>query len=191
VTIPVSNIRPPTAGVRVRFGGSASDLVPSSVGASSLNVVLPLAGLNAGGYPVQVVNPNGAQPSNAVTFSVVPGVPTVATVACTSLKPSGLCETASSAKQQVTPVPVRITGTNFAQPDPAGNNGSVVHVSAPSLGITDYPLPTAATTVVSATEIQVALDTTLAVPGTYSFAVWNPGGPLKSNVLANAFTILP
>jgi len=191
VTVPVSNIRPPTGQVRVRFAGSATDLTPSSVGGSALNVVLPLAGLNAGGYALSVVNPNGARPSNAVTFSVVPGLPTVTGVACTSLKPGGLCETATSAVRQVTPVPLRITGTNFAQPDVAGNNGSVVHVSSAALGIADYPLPTAATTVVSATQMEVALDTTLAVPGTYAFAVWNPGGPLKSNVLQGAFTILP
>ena len=46
--------------------------------------------------------------------------------------------------------------------------------------------------VVSATEIVVQLDTLSALPGyTYYVAVWNPGGPQKSNTCATLPGALP
>ncbi len=200
VTLTVSNLRPPQAGVRVRLTdptpGSTFALEPTPLGfpaADRVTVSLPLAGLETKVYALTVVNPNGAAPSNAYNFTVLPGQPTVTAVACTSVKPAAgaLCETATSARQQGSPVPVRIDGTNFAKPDPAGNNGSQVRVSSAALGVVDLALPAAAVTVTSATRIDVALDTTLAVPGTYSISIWNQGGAQRSAPLANAFTILP
>ena len=88
-------------------------------------------------------------------------------------------------------MPIRIDGTNFAKPDAAGNNGSQVRVSAPSIGVQDQLLPPAAVTVTSGTRIDVQLDTTLAVPASYAISVWNQGGAQRSAALPNAFTILP
>jgi hypothetical protein len=124
-------------------------------------------------------------------FTVFPGAPTLATVTCTNVTggPPG-CTTASSAALQGTPVPVRVVGTNFAKPDAGGNNGSQLRISSAALGVVDQPLPSSAVTVTSATQLDVRLDTLLAVPGTYDVQVWNQGGALKSNKLAGAFTIL-
>jgi putative metal-binding protein len=199
VTLTVANLRPPQAGVRVRFydpsAGATFSVEPTPLtfpAADKVVVSLPLAGLQTKVYALAVVNPNGALPSAPYNFTVFPGAPTVSAVACTNVTgaPPG-CTTASSARQQPAPVPVRIDGTNFAKPDVAGNNGSQVRVSAPTIGVVDQLLPASAVTVTSATRIDVQLDTTLAVPAAYSISVWNQGGALKSAALANAFTILP
>jgi hypothetical protein len=138
-----------------------------------------------------VRNPAGAAESNALTFAVTPGPPTVTSIcrlegtACAATNPT-------SASQQSAPVPVRITGTNFAAPDASGN-GSTVMVSASFMPGWPNPCPAPSAAppfqavpgtvqVVSATEIVVQLDTLSALPGyTYYVAVWNPGGPQKSN----------
>jgi hypothetical protein len=204
VTFTVGNIRPPYAAVRVLF--SRADLVPpfarlvTPTSANPTTVIAPLAlaGLDAGTFQVQVVNPCGAAActltgaaltpgstaaSNGIAFNVTPGAPTLASIAPTS------------AARSDTPAVITLTGTNFARPPVAGGTGgSTVHISAPALGITDYALPVAATTVASPTQIQVQLDTRTGVPGKYDVTVWNPGGPTppqKSNVLLQAFEILP
>jgi len=120
-----------------------------------------------------------------------------------------------SAPQQAAKVPIRIGGTNFARPDAAGNNGTSVHVfagcspvvnaqnqvtctcstsSPPPVCVPDHVIPAADVSVDSPTQLTVQLDTTAAVPGTYSVWVWNPGGtpsPQRSNRLADAFRISP
>jgi hypothetical protein len=200
VTLAVNNLRPPQSGVRVRFfdpGGSFTvDLVPTFPDGTHVAAALPLAGRPSGVYALAVVNPNGAQPSTPFNFTVLPGVPTLATVACIDPASSaeGACASATSAHQQAKPVHLRLTGTNFAKPDAAGNNGSQVRVSNAALGITSQPIPTAAVTVTSATQLDVELDTTLAVASAtaaYSLQIWNQGGALQSNTLAGAFLILP
>jgi hypothetical protein len=187
-TLTVGNLRPPYDAVRVRLsdGVATETLVPSPVPSGSppttVQVSLPLAGRSTGTYTLAVVNPNGAAPSNTISFNVTPGLPTVASVS------------PGSAPQQEARVPVTLTGTNFAAPDASGAGGSVVHISSAALGIADQPIPTADTTVVSPTQIRVMLDTRSGVPGTYDVSVWNPGGPTppqKSNVLPAAFTITP
>jgi hypothetical protein len=191
--------------VRVRLRDPApgaafsQELVPSAVPAGTngtVTVVLPLAGLHTGVYAVSIVNPNGAAASAPYSFTVLPGTPRVDAVACTSVKNAGgtICETPNQVKQQATLVPIRITGANFAQPDAAGNNGSMVLVSNAALLITDQLLPPASVTVTSATQIDVALDTTAAIPSAssyYTVKVRNPGGAPVSNELASAFQILP
>jgi hypothetical protein len=179
VTLTAGNLRPPLGSVRVRFDGQ--DLVPTGTTATTVTASLNLAGKNTGTYALQVVNP-GASPSNALSFNVTPGPPTLSSVS------------PGSAPRQDTPVTVTLTGTNFAKPDAGGTGGSAVHISAPELGVTDYTVPAARTTVMSPTQILVSLDTRIGVPGEYDIAVWNPGGPTppqKSNVLADAFEILP
>ncbi len=202
VVLTVSNLRPPLSGVRVRFYDPTPppappapftlEIAPSATPTTTVQAVLPLAGLQTKVHAISVVNPNGAAPSAPYNFTVLPGQPTVTAVACTDVTgaPPG-CTSATSARQQGTPVPVRIDGTNFAKPDAAGNNGSQVRVSAPSIGVQDQLLPPAAVTVTSGTRIDVQLDTTLAVPASYAIAVWNQGGAQRSAALPNAFTILP
>jgi hypothetical protein len=180
VTLTVGNLRPPLGSVRVLFGGQT--LTPSPVpSGTTVNVTLNLAGKDTGGYSLQVLNPS-ASPSNALSFNVTPGAPTLSTVNPTS------------AARSDTPVTVTLTGVNFARPDAGGTGGSSVHISATDLGVADYTVPSADTTVVSPTQIQVRLDTRNGVPGAYDVSVWNPGGPTppqKSNVLNDAFNILP
>jgi MYXO-CTERM domain-containing protein len=206
VTLNVANLR--TGTVTVRFSATGTDLPATAVNATAVTTQLDLRGLEAGPYTLQVVNPNGALPSNPANFTVTPGPPTL-----TSLTPS-------SAAQQNAPVPVTIIGTNFAKPDSGGFNGSTIHVfanctpvivtlpgppvttqvtgctySGSGTYIPDQVLgPTNLVTVTSSTRIDVQLDTTSAVPATYSLWIWNPGGspaPQRSIPLLNAFTITP
>jgi hypothetical protein len=136
----------------------------TGTGPQTLSVTgLSLVNLDTGQYQLTAVNA-GAGASNTLPFTVTPGPPTV-----TSVSPA-------SAVQSSTLVPVTITGTNFAKPDSTGVNGSVVHASAPSLGVIDYVVPASATTVVSPTTIQINFDTRAAIKGTYFISVWNPGG---------------
>jgi hypothetical protein len=218
VTFDVANLRPPYADVRIWMfdpnGVATAELTPSSppVGPTSPVAIsnLSLAGRDTGTYSFRVRNPRGATDSNALSFNVTPGLPTVTSVcrlvgsACAGTNPT-------SAPQGPTPVPVRIVGTNFAKPD-AGGSGSTVMVTAdilpgwpnqcPAPGVTPLQFVPAPGTVEvrSPTEIVVQLDTLSAVAGTtYYVAVWNPGGsppPQKSNGCGNpallpSFTILP
>lgn len=208
VVLTASNLRPlatvptPDKGVRVGFSGAAAPLVPSAVSASTVTVALSTVGLDTGTYTLQVANPDGpaspggASPSNALSFTVSPGLPTLSSV-CLAASPAGTC--AASVRQQDTKVPVILRGTNFARPDATGAGGSRVHVMAPELGVDDYVVPAVDTLVrkldpqdpASPTVIEVRLDTLAALPGRYDVQVWNPGGPQRSNVLVDAFEILP
>jgi hypothetical protein len=191
VTLTAGNLRPPYGDIRVLFtpdGAAPETLVPSPVPSGSppttVRVAVPLAGRETGTYAMQVVNPSSAAPSNAISFNVTPGLPTLG-----SILPA-------SAPQDDTPETIVLTGTNFAKPAANGAGGSVVHIAAPELGIPDYALPSADTTVVSSTRIEVRLDTRTALPGRYDVSVWNPSAPTtvppapqKSNVLSDAFEI--
>jgi hypothetical protein len=213
VKLTAVNLRPPIAGVRVRFydptpatlPGFTRDLTPelptqdAVTGIWTVFVTLDLAGRDTKVHALRLVNPNGAAPSAPYNFTVSPGLPRVDTVACTSLKPAGPCTDATHAQQKGI-IPIRITGANFAMPDLAGNNGSQVRVSSAAVAVTDFLIPPAAVTVVSAGEITVQLDTTLAVlqvvnnqqvDTAYALEVWNPGAGLQSAPFANAFILTP
>ncbi len=202
VTFEVANLRPPYADVRVIFrgpGGFSRVLDPSpdpTAATSPLTVSsLSLADLDTGTYAFTVLNgwvaPPGtarATESNALSFNVTPGVPTLSTVSPSSYP-------LSSPTPLVT---VTLTGNNFAKPDASGNGGSIVHILAPALGIPDYAIPAADTTVVSRTQIRVQLDVRDGLPGAYDVEVWNPSlptttppAPQRSNTLAGGFTIAP
>jgi hypothetical protein len=219
VTFEVANLRPPWAGVRVAFvdpAGVTTELVPTTppTGPATPFTIsnLSLAGKNTGTYAFKVRNPNGATDSNALSFTVTPGMPSVSSL-CRLV--SGACATsgATEAQQQSAPVPVRITGTNFAKPDASGNGSMVMVTSSilpgwptfcPAPGEPSPFVPAPGTVEVkSPTEIVVQLDTlsAIALPGgtTYYVAVWNPGGSAppylqKSNGCAQpaaSFRILP
>jgi MYXO-CTERM domain-containing protein len=199
VTFTVPNLRPPTSGVKVVFSARPAELVTATpVTATTITAPLDLRTLESGPYTLVVMNPNGAAASNPANFTVIPGPPSLTSV------------TPASAVQQVALLPLVLAGTNFARPDVTGNNGSTIHLyanCAPVLTgnqvtgctcsgvqpcIPDQVLNPAFSqvTVTSSTRIDVLLDTTAALPATYSFWVWNPGGspaPQRSNPLA--FTV--
>jgi hypothetical protein len=221
VTLQVSNLRPPAGEVRVAFSARPGTLlVPTAATATSVTVPLDLGGLDTGAYTLQVQNPSGAQRSGPATFTVTPGPPTLASVACTAVPAQ--CPGPSQAPLQVARIPVTLTGSNFARPDVTGANGSTIHIYANCTPvIVSNPGPPATTqvtgctciagktpciedqplsltynqvTVVSPARIDVLLDTATAFPATYSVWVWNPGGspaPQRSPPLVDAFTITP
>ena len=179
VTLTGSNFRG-TTGALVLFQGNGVNrsLTPATwvtTVPNSATVSLDLTGLDTGVYSLAVENP-GASPSNALSFSVTPGLPTV-TSACVA--PSAPPSCVSSVTRQDALVPVTITGTNFAKPDVNGNAASQVMFSSDG-GTTFSPLTGSTVTVNSATTITIQFDTRTAVPGTYQVAVWNPPGPQKS-----------
>jgi hypothetical protein len=190
VTLSAVNLRPsgsgPSYGIKVAFSGSGTELTPSNVnvtnavsGAGTVTVSLSTVNLNTGTYSLQIRNPNGAALSNAISFNVTPGQPTLSSLTPPTASQAGVVE-------------IKLTGTNFAKPDASGN-GSVVRVSSTELGIVDHAIDSASTNVMSPTEIRVQFDTRDAVP-CYPFdvSVWNPGGPTppqKSNVLVDAFEV--
>ena len=143
VSLSVTNLRPPASGVRVRLSDPSPGatfslpIVPSAVPAGTsgtVTAVLPLQGLHTGVYSLAVVNPNGAAASAPYSFTVPAGRAPGGRGGLHLGEAAGgtnQCESATSAKQQATPVPIRITGANFAQPDAAGNNGSQVLVPTP------------------------------------------------------------
>jgi uncharacterized protein (TIGR03382 family) len=196
ITFQVANLRPPYSGVKVMFrgpGGFERELDPADPATATSPLVvtgasLSLANLETGTYAFTVKNPSGATESNALSFGVTPGLPSLSSVSPTSYS-------YASANPVVT---VTLTGTNFAKPDANGNGGSVVHIASPENGIADFAVPAARTTVVSRTEIRVSLDVRDGLPGAYDLSVWNPSlptsvpaTPQKSNVLADGFTIAP
>ena len=217
VTLNVANLRPPSSGVTVVFSGQVNELATASVNATTITTQLNLSNLASGPYTLQVKNPNVALPSNPANFTVTPGMPTLIGVACTSVPPTvgAQCADATHAAQQLNRIPVTITGTNFARPDVAGLNGSTVHLFANCTPVLDASnqvtgctcngtvpcLPDRALdlaynqmTVKSATQIELLIDTTAALPTSYSLWIWNPGGspaPQRSNQLLDAFTITP
>lgn len=170
-----ANLRPGTGAVL--FSGPGLDparAIPVTIaaGAGSVAVGLELQGLDTGTYALAVQNPNAAA-SNAVSFSVTPGPPTVTTV-------SPACVVQSDTR-----VMIDVGGTNFALPDSTGAAVSQVMVS--SDGTTWIPLPASAVvTVTSASAMRIDLNTLDAYVGpsgstTYQVAVWNPPGPQRSN----------
>jgi hypothetical protein len=97
----------------VVFNGVSQPTVSWSPATGTATASLVLTGLDTGVYPLTLVN-GGAQPSNAVSFTVTPGLPHLTTVA------------PASAPRQNAPVLVTLTGTNFAKPDANGNAASQV-----------------------------------------------------------------
>jgi hypothetical protein len=165
------------------------DRIPTVSGSTLTVAGLSLAAWDAGTFAVTVVNA-GAQPSNSLGFTATPGTPTVAGVSPTC------------AVQNVTPVAVTLTGTNFAKPDGAGNGGSAVHAASESCAtgtcvapctaicaVPDFTVPGASVTVVSPTRIDVSFDTTLAVPDIYRLSVWNPGPTILKSSEVRTFTV--
>jgi MYXO-CTERM domain-containing protein len=226
LTFAVSNIR--SASVKILLVDPAgtstvATLTPTSIApnpadpltATTLTVTgspaLSLAGYATGTYTFRVANPN-AQASNALPFAVNPGAPTVSSVCVAGTS----CRTWAVQGQ---PLTIRITGTNFAQPDASGN-GSVVMVAAPFMpgwpaadpcsGTatgTQFRQITGTATVVSPTVIDVVVDTLSAYVDpnpnagtTYAVSVWNPGaaglqksscGVDPSSALFPAFRLCP
>ena len=97
VTLQVANVRPPYSGVRVMFrgpNGYSAELDPSPDPTSDVSPLtvsgLSLANLDTGTYTFTVRNPNGATESNALSFNVTPGAPTLATVSPASYPQSSL-----------------------------------------------------------------------------------------------------
>jgi len=172
LTLTVSNLPSPlpaTVGVTFTGPGLSTPMSLSGAVANSTTVTttLPLAGQDTGVFALAVVNP-GASPSNQVSFTVLPGAPTLTAV------------TPSCVVQSNNPVSIVLTGTNFALPDAQGNAVSQVMYSADG-GVTFNPVP-ATITVNSSTKMTGVFDTRNALAGTtYNLAVWNPPGPMKSN----------
>ncbi|HEX9307196.1 MAG TPA: MopE-related protein [Anaeromyxobacter sp.] len=193
------------SGVKVYFVGPV-DAVATTIVLDPTSVVnagstaittgpLSLVGLSSGTYSFTVRNPN-ASPSNALTFAVTPGAPTLTSV----------CVKGTSCVRQAqrsgTPLVVTLTGTNFATPDVNGNGSSVMVAAdfmpnwpnvdpcgvSTTTGTQFEPVP-GTITVKSATQIELSLDTTAAYVDpdfgtTYYVGVWNPGGtggPQKSS----------
>jgi Putative metal-binding motif/IPT/TIG domain len=168
VTLTGSNLRGTSGTIVFQGPGIATPLIIAASGASWLVPTtaignLDLTGLDTGVYSLAVQNA-GAAPSNAVSFTVTPGQPTVTSVAPTSVT------------RRDTPWPVTLTGTNFAKPDANGNAASQVMFSADG-GATFAPLTGSQVTVVDSTHIQVQFDSRTAVAGTFNLAVWNPANP--------------
>ncbi len=118
VTFTASNLRGTQAAARVLFQGNGvnQSLTPATWSPpTGATASLNLTGLDTGVYSLAVQN-EGAQPSNAVSFTVTPGLPQI-----TSLSPM-------TVTQRDTPWPVTLTGTNFAKPDANGNAASQVMV---------------------------------------------------------------
>jgi len=180
VTLTGSNLRGTSGTILFQGPGIAT---PRQIPASGASWVAPttargtidLTGLDTGVYSLSIQNA-GASASNAVSFTVTPGQPTI-----TAVSPG-------SVTRRDTPWPVTLTGTNFAKPDANGNAASQVMFSADG-GATFAPLTGSVITVVSATRIDVQFDSRTAIAGTFNLAVWNaanpdsppPQSPQKSN----------
>jgi hypothetical protein len=117
---------------------------------------------NTGIYTLDVQNP-GAQPSNQVSFTVLPGPPAI-----TTFSPPCVVQSNNAAT-------ITITGQNFALPDSQGNVQTHVMYSIDNSSFLAIP---ATVTVNSATQITVVFDTRNAVADvTYYIQVWNPNDP--------------
>ena len=122
VTFTGSNLRGTSGTVLFQGPGGFSQSLPAATwtapnGATvTLNLAGAGGGLDTGVYSLALIN-TGATASNQVSFSVTPGLPTVATVS-----------PASVSQGAAPPVTVTLAGTNFAKPDANGNAASQVMV---------------------------------------------------------------
>ena len=124
-----------------------------------------LAGKDTGTYTLAVQNP-GAQPSNQISFTILPGLPSI-----TTLSPACVVQGENVAN-------VTVTGQNFALPDAQGNALTTVRYSTDNA--TFYAIP-ATVTVNSATQLTIQFDTRNAVVNTtYYVQVWNPNDPVTN-----------
>jgi hypothetical protein len=199
VTFKVPNLRP--GAVSVRFSGSGTDIPASAVNATAVSATINLGGLATGGYTLQVLNPNGAAPSNPANFTVRPGLPTLASVS------------PASAPMQDAPVTVQLNGSNFAQPDLSGFNGSKVYIFANCTAVrvgtgpvtdctcipgtlcvplTELKPPGFVITSITPSQLTATFDTRTAVPLTYSIFIRNPPSATDfqdSTILPSAFLL--
>lgn len=141
----------PGAVARLLGPGVSVDLAPQSVTATQLSLTgLDLTPYAAGSYSFAVVNPNGAQPSAALPFTVEPGTPTL-----TSVSPA--------AAMTDTVVDFALTGTLFAR-------GATVHVMSSQVD-TSYDA-----TFIDAMHLSVPGVSLANVPaGSFTINVVNPG----------------
>jgi hypothetical protein len=153
------------AGAIARFTGPgvSVDLTPQAVTATQLTLTgLDLTPYATGSYAFVVVNPNGAQPSAALPFTVEPGTPTLSAVSPTSAMTN-------------TVVNFVLTGTLFAR-------GATVHVVSSQVD-TSYDA-----TFVSASQLTVPNVSLANVPsGSFTINVINPGPHSSGSV---AFAVL-
>lgn len=174
-------------GGTVQWNGSASNVTTTQVSGTQLTASIAASLINvAGTSKITVLN---GTPSNALTFSILAGTPAI-----TSISPSSTpVQSAPSS-----PVPIQVTGTNFAASAKVLFNGAQngITVAAPT---TSCPLPTC----LSATLPAALLGPT---GSTNSISVLNlpPGGgqskPVNFQVVAppppndnfvNAINIIP
>jgi MYXO-CTERM domain-containing protein len=207
----VSNIRPGTLTIvfdSVPYTSAAHrEFSPDPVPVTSLvryTTGFDLTGLDAGTYAFTVRNPHNAVPSNALTFAITPGKPTLSSVCLV-----GGAGCTQQAVQQNTPVGIRLTGQNFADKDVSGNGSTVMIASEWSnnwpngdpcdlntITATQFqPAPVTSVTVLSSSEMLVWVDTRAAYADptygtTYYVGIWNPsdtGGLQKSSCIPGAF----
>jgi len=122
-------------GGTVQWNGSATGVTTTQVSDTQLTASIASSLLSLAGTP-KITVVNGTQTSNALTFAVLAGVPTL-----TSISPSS---TPVQTPSPATPVTIQLTGTNFASSARVLFNGSRngITVSAPT---TACPLPTCLT----------------------------------------------
>lgn len=161
---PIGSATPATRTVTV-----TSPTATTVAAALNLGVAGTLPSLETGVYALSLTNP-GAAASNEVSFSVLPGFPTLTSLSATCVL------------QREAPYTITLRGTNFARPDVNGNAVSQLMFS-PDAGATWYPAP-ATVTVTDSTTMSAVFDTRNAVADTnYQVSVWNPstsGALMKS-----------
>ncbi|HYD40873.1 MAG TPA: MopE-related protein [Anaeromyxobacter sp.] len=154
--------------------------------ALNLGVFTTFPSLETGVYALSLTNP-GAAVSNEVSFSVLPGAPTLGSLSHTCVQ------------QREAPYTITLRGTNFARPDANGNPVSQLMFS-PDAGTSWYPAP-ATVTVTDSTTMSAIFDTRNAVAtnGTlqyrdYQVAVWSPsttGAMMRSGALTLRISSVP
>ncbi len=120
---------------RVQWNGSATNVTTTQVSDTKLTASIAASLLSLAGTP-KITVVNGTQTSNAMTFAVLAGTPTL-----TSISPSS---TPVQTPNPTMPITIQLTGTNFAASAKVLFNGvqSGITVAAPT---TTCPLPTCLT----------------------------------------------
>jgi hypothetical protein len=135
--------------------------------------------MDTGVYSLVAKNTTSAN-SNPLTFNVLPGQPTLA-----SITPVPGTTAPACVQQGSSLITITLSGTNFAKPDALGAGGSIVLVRNDGLGIPNpldpaqsMAIPSNTVTVVNNTTIQINFDTSTAVTSStypYRVKVLNPG----------------
>ena len=157
-------------GGTVLWNGSATNVTTTPVSDTQLTATIGTALTGGGGAPKISVS-TAAGTSNALTFTVIGGAPTITSVAATQVPLANL------------PVTITVAGTGFA-------SNSVVLMN-PDVGGTAIP-----TTFVSATSLQATIPASFAAGfgSTNSVGVQNPppgGGTTVTNLNVNPPILLP